>query len=32
MRQAPENEKGKERVNHTWRITLSGDIPLKRKK
>lgn len=31
MWNAPENEPGRQRLNHTWRITLTGDVPLRKK-
>ncbi len=31
MWNAPENEPGRQRINHTWRITLTGDVPLRKK-
>lgn len=31
MWNAPESEAGRERINHTWRITLTGDVPLSKK-
>jgi len=30
MWESPESVSGRERINHTWRITLTGDIPLKK--